>query len=179
MSGGSSSGSDSTTTKGFKATQQINPYYTTKTTKKGKTTTTFTNGSAGKTVYDFTNENLQSLLDSYLKPSIDDQTSQAMLYNFNKQQQANLQNGIINPLAQNNMIRSSQATNMYNNLSNQAADYTNNLIADSQNRIGAMLDRLQNMYAAGGSGAADATQTSINASLGGGTTTTKSSSKAK
>lgn len=179
MSGGSSSGSNSTTTKGFKATSQTNPYFTTKTDKKGNTVSNFTNGTAGKTVYDFTNENIQGLLDSYLKPSIDDPTSQAILYNFNKQQQANLQNGIINPLAQNNMIRSSQATNMYNNLSNQYADYTNDLIADSQNRIGAMLDRFQNMYGAGGSGAADATQTSINASLGGGTTTTKSSSKAK
>ena len=178
--GGSSSGSNSSTTKKtFKATSQNNPYFQTTTDKNGNTVTNFKNGTAGQTAFNFVNDNLQGLLDSYLKPSLDTATNQAKIAAFNKQQATNLQNNIVNPLTNNNMIRSSQATNMYNNLSNQAADYTNQLIANSQADTENMINNLINLYTAGYTGASGEEQTSINASLGGGNTTTKSSTSAK
>lgn len=89
---------------------------------------------------------------------------------FNKQQQANLQNNILNPLAQNNMIRSSQATNMYNNLSNQAADYANSLIANSQQDTGNIINNLMN-YALQGWNVLNGNQAlSLNTSQGNATT---------
>ena len=178
MMSGSSSGTSSTTKKGFKATSQNNPYFQTTTDKSGNTVTKFRNGTAGQTAYDFVNDNISGLLDKYLNPSLDSVTNQAKIAAFNKQQSNNLQNNIINPLTNNNMIRSSQATNMYNNLSNQSADYTNQLLANSQDDTMNMIKSLVDLYTMGYQGASGEEQTSINASLGGGTSTTKSSSKA-
>ena len=66
-----------------------------------------------------------SLLNEYLNPTLNSTTNQAKLNAFtntlNTQTKKNLENNIINPLSNRNMIRSSQATDLYNNLA-----YNNN-----------------------------------------------------
>lgn len=179
MGGGSKSSTSSTTKKSMKPTSQTNPFYSTRTTKNGDTTVSFQNGTAGQTAYNFVNKNLSGLLNNYLHPSLNDPTIQAKLNQFNKTQQQNLQNNIINPLASNNMLRSSQATSMYNNLSNQSADYANDLIANSQQDTWNMINNLMSMYMNAYNGTANEQSTGINASLGSGDSTTSSSSNAK
>lgn len=143
-----------------------NPYFNTKTNADGSTTSSFANGSAGQTAYNFVNQNIGQMLNDYLNPSLDSATNQAKLSAFNKQQQSNLQNNIINPLATNNMIRSSQATNMYNNLSNQSADYTQQLLANSQNDSWNMINNLMNLYNTGYTGASNDISTALGSSVG-------------
>ena len=156
-------------------TNTTNPYYQTTTDKNGNTTNNFIKGSAGETAYNFVNQNISGLLNDYLNPSLDSTTNQAKLAQFNKQQQANLQNNIINPLANNNMIRSSQATNMYNNLNNQSADYTNQLLANSQNDTWNMINNLMNLYTTGYTGANNDISTALKAAVGNSSTTSSSS----
>ena len=158
--------SKTSSTPTFINTNTTNPYYTTTTDKSGNTTNSFVKGSAGETAYNFVNQNISGLLNDYLRPSLDSATNQAKMYQFNKQQQANLQNNIINPLANNNMIRSSQATNMYNNLNNQAADYSQQLIADSQNDTWNMINNLMNLYTTGYTGANNDIATAFKAAVG-------------
>ena len=172
MSGGSNS-STSTTKKEFKPVSSTNPFYSSSTDANGNTVTNFKPGTAGETSYNFVNQNISQLLDSYLNPSLNSVTNQAKLNSFNKQQQQNLQNNIVNPLANNNMIRSSQATNMYNNLSNQAADYSNELIANSQNDTGNMINNLLNLYTTAYQGVSGEQSQSTNTALGGGSSSTK------
>ena len=74
------------------------------------------------------------------------------------------------------MIRSSQATNLYNNLSNQSADYVNDLIANSQNDTWNVINNLMSLYMNGYTGSANEENTSLNASSGNATTTTNGSS---
>jgi hypothetical protein len=169
--------STSSTTPTFINTNTSNPYYTTTTDKNGNTTNKFVKGSAGETAYNFVNQNISGLLDDYLRPNLNSATNQAKLAAFNKQQQTNLQNNIINPLANNNMVRSSQATNMYNNLSNQAADYTNNLLANSQNDTWNMINNLMNLYTTGYTGANNDIATAFKAAVGN-SSTSSSNSKA-
>lgn len=172
-SGGSSTTVSSSMPK-FIDTNTSNPYYTTSTTKNGVTKNNFVKGSAGEIAYNFVNKNIQGLLDDYLNPSLNSPVNQAKLNQFNKQQQTNLQNNIINPLSTNNMVRSSQATNMYNNLSNQAADYSNDLIAGSQNDTWNMINNLVNMYTMGYTGANNDMATALRAATGNsGTSTSK------
>lgn len=171
----SNTSSSSSSTPTFINTNTTNPYYQTTTDKNGNTTNNFIKGSAGETAYNFVNQNIGQLLDNYLNPTLNNPTTQAKLNEFNKQQQANLQNQIINPLVNNNMIRSSQATNMYNNLSNQAADYSNQLIADSQSDTWNMINNLMNMYTAGYTGANNDISTALQAAVGNNSTTTSSS----
>ena len=77
------------------------------------------------------------------------------------------------------MIRSSQATNMYNNLSNQSADYANQLIANSQSDTSDMINNLMNMYINAYNGANQNQSQGINASLGTGTSTSSSNTSGK
>lgn len=169
--------STTSTTPTFTNTNTTNPYYNTTTDKNGNITNNFVKGSAGETGYNFVNQNISGLLNNYLNPSLNNPTTQAKLNEFNKQQQANLQNQIINPLANNNMIRSSQATNMYNNLSNQTADYSNKLIAESQDNTWNMINNLMNMYTTGYTGSNNDLSTILQASVGNsGTTNTSTKS---
>lgn len=171
------SGSKDTTSTSItqmKGTSQNNPYFNTSTNANGDTNSSFKAGSAGETTYNFVNKNISQLLDNYLNPSLDNPTNQAKLAMFNKAQQQNLQNNIISPLTQNNMLRSSQATNMYNNLSNQAADYTNQLIAENQSDTWNMINNLMNLYTQGYTGLSNDQTLGINASLGTGTTSSTS-----
>ena len=176
--GKSKSNTDSTTTTKptYSASSQTNPYFTTKTDDKGNTTSNFTQGSAGETTYNYVNQNIGELLNNYLKPSLNNVTDQAKLSEFNKVQQQNLQNNIINPLTTNNMVRSSQATNMYNNLSNQSADYANQLLAESQDNTWNMINNLMNLYSTGYTGASNEIGNALQASVG---NTQKSSSNSK
>lgn len=171
MGGNGGSNTKSSTTKNYKTTTTSNPYMVSKTTNKG-TTTNFKNGTALQSVYDFSNNNIGDLLNQYLNPTLDSTTNQAKMNEFNKSQQQNLQNNIINPLAQNNMIRSSQATNMYNNLSNQSADYANSLLANSQQDTGNTINNLMNYVLQGWNVANGNQAQSLNTSAGNADTTT-------
>lgn len=171
-----SSSSTSVNSKKYSDTTTSNPYMTSRTTNKG-TTTEFVPNTSLSSIYDFTNQNIDNLLNQYLNPTLDSTTNQAKLNAFNKQQQANLQNNIISPLAQNNMIRSSQATNMYNNLSNQAADYANSLLANSQNDTGNIINNLMNLVMQGWNVANGNQAQSLNTSSGNSTSTTTGTNK--
>lgn len=179
-----SSSQESKTTYGNTST--VNPYYETKTDDKGNTVSNFKQGTAGQTTYDFVNQNISGLLDNYLNPSLNSATNQARMNaftkNLNTESSNALQNNIINPLANNNMIRSSQATNMYNNLSNQMndkiADYSNELIANDQASTQDMINTLMGLYTTGYTGANTEENASLKASSGNATTTGKSSGKA-
>lgn len=172
----SNTSSTSSSTPTFIDTNTSNPYYHTTTDKNGNTTNNFVKGSAGETAYNFVNQNISGLLNDYLNPSLNSTTNQAKLASFNKTQQSNLQNNIINPLASNNMVRSSQATNMYNNLSNQSADYANHLLASSQNDTWNMINNLMNLYTTGYTGANNDISTALQAAVGKNSTTTSNSS---
>ena len=150
MGGGSKSNSSSSTT--YKNTTTTNPYVTSTTTDKG-TTTTLQPNTALSSVYNFTNQNIDNLLNEYLNPSYDNAVNQAKMNYFKRNlddtTRQNLENNIIAPLAQRNMIRSSQATDLYNNLVKQnnraIADYADNLLASSQNDTGNIINNLMNM----------------------------------
>ncbi len=152
MGGGSGSKSKSSSDTTYKNTTTSNPYVES-TTNNGGTTTNFKSGTSLDTIYKFTNENIGSLLNELLNPSIDSATNQAKLnyYADTLRGETNkaLENNIISPLAQRNMLRSSQATNLYRDLANQQeksiADYTNQLITDTQNNAGDVLNNLMNL----------------------------------
>lgn len=179
MGGSSKSSTGSTTSTSLKPINLSNDFYNSSVTKNGKIRSSLKDGTAAKSTYNFVNDNISSLLDNYLNPSLNDPTTQAKLNQFNKTQQQNLQNNILSPLANNNMVRSSQATNMYNNLSNQSADYTQDLIANSHNDTWDMINNLMSMYVNAYQGMANDQSTAVNAAIGAGNKKTTSSSKAK
>ena len=149
----SSSSSNSTSTKNYGTTTTTNPYVTSTTNNSG-TTTAFTPNSALESVYNFTNANIDNLLNQYLNPSVENPTSQAQLNAFtktlNNETRKNLENNVITPLAQRNMIRSSQATDLYNNLSKQQndaiSDYTTSLLANNQQNTADIINNLMNNF---------------------------------
>lgn len=154
-------------------TTTTNPYLTSQTTNKG-TVTTFNPGTAYDTLNNFVNKNTEKLLDEYLNPTLNSVTNQAKINSFmnslNSQTAQNLENNIINPLSERNMIRSSQATNMYNNLAqtnaSQIADYNNQLLASSQNDTAKMLGNLLLWYLNGYNVVANNQQQSLATSQG-------------
>lgn len=107
--------------------------------------------------YDAGNRDYDRLYNEWLNPSLDSVTNQAKIQAYDKEMNKGLQNdyynNILNPLANSNMLRSSQATNMYNNLINQAADkrndFTTNLIAEANAEAKDRLQMLYNAYAQG------------------------------
>lgn len=153
MGGGSSSksssSSNSTTT--YKDTTTTNPYVTSRTTNGG-TTTTLKPGTALSSVYNFTNANMDDLLNQYLHPSLDNPTNQAQLQAYRRtldnETRRNLENNIIAPLAGRRMIRSSQATDLYNNLANKTNDaindFSTNLLANNQENTANIITNLMN-----------------------------------
>ena len=86
-----------------------------------------------------------------------------------------LENNIVNPLSQRNMIRSSQATNMYNNLAQtnagQISNFTNDLLANSQAETANVLTKLMLMYMSGYNAISDTQKQSLETSQGNATTT--------
>ncbi len=137
-------------------TTTSNPYAYAHTDNSG-TKAGFQNGTALQSVYDFVNKNINSVLNDYLTPNLNSVTNQAKLKSFsdnlNQQARNQFENNIINPLSKRNMIRSSQATDMYNNLNNQniaaLSNYINDLISNSQNDSGKMLSNLLATYMLG------------------------------
>ena len=127
----------STTSKVYGNTTTSNPYATATTNNSG-TTAAFQPGTALDSVYNFVNNNINSLLDEYLNPSLDSATNQAKLNEYTNtlatESLKNLENNIINPLSNRNMIRSSQATDLYENLSDANTDslssYINELLSE-------------------------------------------------
>ena len=134
-------------------TTTSNPYVTSTTNNSG-TTSTFAPGSALDTLNSFVNDNITGLLQNYMNPTIDDTTNQAKLNSFtknlNEESQKSFENNIINPLSSRNMIRSSQATDMYNqmqeNINDSISDYTMELLGSSQENAAAMLSNLMGLY---------------------------------
>jgi len=133
---------------------------------------------------DFVNKNMDSLLDEYLNPNLNSTTNQAKLNAYtnklNSETYKNLENNIINPLSNRNMVRSSQATDLYKNLSDQNASslssYINDLLADSQENTASMMNNLLAAYMQGYNVISDMQNQSLQTSAGNGTTTTNSSS---
>ncbi len=164
-------------------TTTTNPYVTSQTTNKG-TVSTFNPGTAYDTINNFVNSNMDNLLEEYLNPTLNSVTNQARMKSFmdnlNSQTVQNLENNIINPLSNRNMIRSSQATDMYNNLvqtnANQISDYSNNLLANSQNETAKMLTNLLLWYMNGYNVISNNQQQSLATSQGNSTKTESSTS---
>jgi hypothetical protein len=94
---------------------------------------------------------------------------------LNQQARNQFENNIINPLSKRNMIRSSQATDMYNNLNNQniaaLSNYINDLISNSQNDSGKMLSNLLATYMLGANYLTSMQGQSLQTSAGNATTT--------
>jgi len=160
-------------------TTTSNPYVVSKTTNKG-TTSSFAKGSGLDTMNTFFNNNIGNLLNDYLNPSLDTTTNKALMNNYvtnlNKTANKSFENNIINPLSNRNMIRSSQATNMYkglsNNISDNVASYSNELLANSQTNSANMINNLFDAYMKGFNAITTNQNQSLNTSLGNATKTT-------
>jgi len=154
-------------------TTLTNPYVTSQTTNNG-TSANFNKGSAYDSINSFVNTNMNNLLDQYLNPTLDSVSNKAKINTFmnslNSQTNKNLENNIINPLSNRNMIRSSQATNLYNNLAEtnagQIGTYLNELLANSQNDTAKVLSNLLTWYTNGYNILSDAQKQSLSASQG-------------
>ena len=163
-------------------TTTTNPYVSSQTNNKG-TVSIFNPGTAYDTVNTFVNSNMASLLEQYLNPTLNSVTNQAKMNGFmdnlNSQTSLNLENNIINPLSNRNMVRSSQATDMYNNLAqnnaSQIADFSKNLLAESQDDTAKMLSNLLLWYMNGYSAISDTQAQSLATSQGNATKTSSSS----
>lgn len=181
--GKQSQNSTSTTSKIYGNTTTNNPYASATTNNSG-TTANFQPGTALDSIYNFVNKNMDSLLDEYLNPNLNSTTNQAKLNSYtnklNSETYKNLENNIINPLSNRNMVRSSQATDLYKNLSDQNASslssYINDLLADSQENTASMMNNLLAAYMQGYNVISDMQNQSLQTSAGNGTTTTNSSS---
>lgn len=181
--GKQSQNSTSTTSKIYGNTTTNNPYASATTNNSG-TTANFQPGTALDSIYNFVNKNMDSLLDEYLNPNLNSTTNQAKLNAYtnklNSETYKNLENNIINPLSNRNMVRSSQATDLYKNLSDQNASslssYINDLLADSQENTASMMNNLLAAYMQGYNVISDMQNQSLHTSAGNGTTTTNSSS---
>lgn len=137
-------------------TTTSNPYATA-TTNNGGTTAKLKQGTALDSIYGFVNNNINSLLDEYLNPNLNSVTNQAKLNAFtktlNNASRNSLENNIINPLSNRNMIRSSQATDLYKNLSNEntnsLSSFIDELISESQNNTAQVMNNLLSAYMKG------------------------------
>ena len=169
--------SQSTTTT-YGNTTTKNPYATATTNNSG-TTASLNAGTALDSVYNFVNNNINSLLDEYLNPNLNSTTNQAKLNQYTttlgSEAAKNLENNIIAPLSNRNMIRSSQATDLYNNLAetttNSLASYVNELLAESQNNTASMINNLLSAYMLGYDVISDMQNQSLQTSAGNATTT--------
>lgn len=161
-------------------TTTTNPYVTSQTNNQG-TVTAFNKGTAFDTINNFVNNNMGNLLNQYLNPSLDSTTNQAKMNsyinNLNTETSKNIENNIINPLSNRNMIRSSQAGNLYNNLANtnasNIANYTNELLANSQDETADLLGNLMLLYMNGYNAINNNQQQSLSTSQGNATKTQK------
>lgn len=138
MGGGSDSTSHNNSRTEYSNTTTSNPYVTSKTTNDG-TTTKFTNNNILNQLYKQSNKDFARLYDELVNPNYNSQQNQAKLKAYtdtmNSETQKALENNIIYPLAQRNMLRSSQASDLYRDLANQQTkgiqDFENQLVANS------------------------------------------------
>ena len=161
-------------------TTTTNPFVTSQTTNSG-TTSMFNPNTAFNSINSFVNDNMDKLLDEYLNPTLNSVTNQAKMNEYLKALQSetnkNLENSIINSLSNRNMIRSSQATNMYNNLAQtnaaQIGSFANDLLANSQTETAKVLANLMLLYMNGYGAISDSQKQSLQTSQGNATTTQK------
>lgn len=147
---------NTTKTTTYGNTTTSNPYAVAATNNNG-TAAAFQQGNALDLVYNFVNKNINSVLDEYLNPTLNSATNRAKLNSFantlNSEAYKTMENNIINPLSERNMIRSSQATDLYKNLSdtttNSLASYANDLLAASQENTASVLNNLLAAYMQG------------------------------
>ncbi len=178
---GKKSQSTTTTTK-YGNTTTKNPYASASTNNSG-TTAVFNPDTALNSVYNFVNKNINSLLDEYLNPNLNSVTNQAKLNSYTNalagETQKNLENNIINPLSDRNMIRSSQATDLYKNLSDTATSsldsYIKELLTESQDNTASMINNLLAAYMQGYDVISDMQKQSLQTSAGNATKTSNSS----
>lgn len=183
--GGSRGSTASTTTNTFRPNKMVNPYTTVITNSSG-TTADFNDNTWFGDINNYANANAKDLLEEWRNPNLNSTTNQAKINMYNKEMGKNLnnalENNIIAPLSQRNMIRSSQATDLYKGLSNSMADkyddFINNLLANSQENTGKMIDQLTNWYMQGQNVLNQDIQNSINHANGNATSTTIGNSKA-
>ncbi len=160
-----------------------NPYVVSSTNNKG-TVSKFKANTALDSINNFVNENMDNLLNEYLNPTLNSTVNQAKMNSFadalNKSSAVMLENNIINPLSRRNMIRSSQATDMYNQLAQnnagQIANYSNELLANSQKDTASMLANLMLLYMNGYSVLNDTQRQSLVTSQGNATKSQAASS---
>ncbi len=160
-------------TNSYKNTTTSNPYAYSKTDNSG-TVSGFQNGTALQSIYNFVNNSVDSLLNEYMNPTLNSTVNQAKLNAFANtlagQTRSNLENNIINPLSKRNMIRSSQASDLYKNLANQNASsiagYANELLSGSQENTAKMLSNLLSYYMLGANYLTDMQNHSLKASSG-------------
>ena len=130
---GKSSKKSSTSSTTYGTTKTTNPYVVSKTNNKG-TKSSFVQGSAFDTINNYVNQNVGNVLEDYLNPSLNSSTNKALLDNYiqnlNSSSKANLENNIIAPLSNRKMIRSSQAADMYKNLSDSNTSNISAFISD-------------------------------------------------
>ncbi len=154
-------------------TTTTNPYAKA-TTNNGGTVTNFQPGTALETIYNQVNNNINSLLEDYLNPSLNSVVNQAKMKSYSNaldtMTKQNLENGIINQLSNRNMIRSSQAGNLYNALAKQNAqsleDYVSDLLTNSQSNTANLINNLMNLYLQGANVINGTQSTSLQTSLG-------------
>lgn len=157
----------------YGSTTTTNPYVTSKTNNSG-TVSSFNNGTALNSINNFVNQNMNQLLNEYLNPTLNSTTNKAKMDAFtnalSNASSAYMENNIINPLSKRNMIRSSQATDMYNNMSqnnmNQIANYAQELLANSQDDTASMLANLMLLYMNGYNVLNDTQRQSLSTSQG-------------
>lgn len=157
----------------YGSTTTTNPYVTSKTNNSG-TVSSFNKGTALNSINNFVNQNMNQLLNEYLNPTLNSTTNKAKMDAFtnalSNASSAYMENNIINPLSKRNMIRSSQATDMYNNMSqnnvNQIANYAQELLANSQDDTASMLANLMLLYMNGYNVLNDTQRQSLSTSQG-------------
>ncbi len=154
-------------------TTTSNPYAYSKTDNNG-TISGFQDNTALQSVYNFVNNNINSLLNEYLQPNLNSVTNKAKMRAFadslSSQSRTNLENNIINPLSQRNMIRSSQAQDLYRNLEDKnlssLTSYANELLANSQSDTAKSISNLLSYYMLGANYLSDMQNHSLRASSG-------------
>ena len=157
----------------YGSTATVNPFASAATNNSG-TVSKLKDGTALNTVYNFLNSNMAKLLNDYLYPSLNSEQNQVKLNNFMNNLSSNskksLENDIINPLSQRNMIRSSAANDMVNKLAqnnaNSIANYSTQLLSESQNNAANILNNLLDAYMLGYDVINDTQKQSLNTSQG-------------
>lgn len=138
----------------FQTTTSTSPYATATSTKNGTTVKLndfLTNTNA------WVEGSLPGLYHQLLNPSLDNPVTKAKsdLFNqsFSEASNKAFENNLINPLANRNMVRSSAATNMYNNFAKDQNDtisqFNNQLIADNTQDTSNLINQLMNIYLLG------------------------------